>query len=267
MIKLIPLAEYLQHAYVRPQILPKVPLADEAYVASWQRPAASVQALLQEVFQLPWEKFSWQQPEAMALSFTQTLGGRLPVISLQSHADFCCLVSLLAGVAKPQAFLPSVNACAITAKCPQIFGQRLLLLNQALYSNVAAEELGLTEADWLAKSQLLRLRHESAHYECLRLLGSMRNHLRDELVADILGQLAAFGDFKASRQRLFFGLTKGEAVCTGRLQHYCRCLSEADKGRLYLYADAQLEELEAKVSQWQQAKLSELEILLHLACD
>ncbi|MBR0287363.1 MAG: hypothetical protein IJQ82_00120, partial [Selenomonadaceae bacterium] len=90
------------------------------------------------------------------------------------------------------------------------------------YSNIDAENLSLTEQDWLEKSHAIRLRHESAHYETLRLFGGMKNHALDEILADCLGQIAAFGNFDADRQRIFFGLEKGGEKCTGRLQFYCQ---------------------------------------------
>jgi len=262
------LEEYLEHRYQRPGEMLDLPMADEAFVVEWTKGAElSVQELLQQVLELSWDNFVWQRPEVMELSFTDTLGGRLPVISLQDHADLCAMVSLLRGDREPQNYLPSVNACALKLKQGRLEGHRVLVLNRAPYSNVPASALGLEEADWLEKSQQLRLRHEAAHYECLRLLGGMRNHLRDEIVADTLGQLAAFGSFSAQRQRLFFGLEKGKDFCTGRLQHYCSRLTEEDRGRLYLYTDQLLDELEGQIAQWQQQAVPETEIFLRLACD
>ena len=55
------------------------------------------------------------------------------------------------------------------------------------------------------KSYQIRLRHESVHYETLRLLGGMKNHALDEILADCLGQMEAFGEFSAERQRILLG--------------------------------------------------------------
>ena len=151
----------------------------------------------------------------------------------------------------------TVNAFTIPA---QIDGERhrIILLNRAPYSNVPAEKLSLTAQDWLKKSHALRLRHESAHYETLRLFGGMKNHALDEILADCLGQIAAFGNFDADRQRLFFGLEKGGSKCTGRLQFYCQKVFPTERTKIYAAVDKFLDKISVNGK-------SELEILCELA--
>ncbi|HEX2165090.1 MAG TPA: hypothetical protein VHM02_14195 [Thermoanaerobaculia bacterium] len=79
-----------------------------------------------------------------------------------------------------------------------------------------AAALGLEDAAWRDVSLALRRDHEAAHYLTRRLLGSMRNHLHDELIADYAGMTGATGAFRADWFRAFLGL--GEA--DGRLRLY-----------------------------------------------
>lgn len=104
--------------------------------------------------------------------------------------------------------------------------------------------MGLSVEDWLKKSHALRLRHESEHYETLRLLGGMKNHALDEILADCLGQITAFGEFSAERQRIFFGLAKGGEKCDGRLNFYCQKVLAEDLAEIYRAVDEYLDEVE-----------------------
>ena len=139
----------------------------------------------------------------------------------------------------------TVNAFTIPCKAEAIWRHRVILLNAAPYSNISAEKLSLTAEDWLEKSHKLRLRHESAHYETLRLFCGMRNHALDEILADCLGQIAAFGDFDADRQRLFFGLHGDK--CDGRLQFYCKNVLTEELPKIYSSVDIFLDLLAADI--------------------
>lgn len=141
----------------------------------------------------------------------------------------------------------------------------MLLLNRAPYSNIPAEDLGISAEEWLERSQCLRLRHECAHYETLRLLGGMRNHALDEILADALGQIAAFGDFDADRQRLFFGLEKGRDICTGRLSYYCQKVALKERPKVYAGVNEVLDEVAEELKEMLARKAADREILLSLA--
>ena len=138
-------------------------------------------------------------------------------------------------------------------------------MNDAPYSNVSAERLGLTSAEWLERSAALRLRHECAHYETLRLFGGMQNHALDEIVADTMGQLAAFGNFSAERQRIFFGLARGGGQCDGRLTFYTQRVFAEERPEIYRLTDQRLEALEPKIQQAQVRQADAYELLRLLA--
>lgn len=264
-------AEYLQYFYEIPDDLPELPLADEPFAAVWTRPdggelrGLDVLAYLANELGLPADDFPWENVDALRLGRTQTLAGRLPVITTESHADFRNMEALLNGRAEPMALPPTVNAFTMQTRAKAIRRHRVILLNRAPYSNIPADALGLDEDDWIVRSQRLRLRHECAHYETLRLFGGMRNHPLDEIAADALGQIAAFGNFDADRQRLFFGLERGRGVCHGRLSFYCRTVRPEEREAVYLAVDRVLDSTAAELNRLAGRGATELELLKALA--
>ncbi|MBO6293189.1 MAG: hypothetical protein J6N51_13195 [Selenomonas sp.] len=259
-------SEYLQHFYEVPEERPELPLADEAFVSQWQEAEGQgVLAFLAEDMGLPVFAFAWEAEEELRISFARTAGGRLPVIATGTHEDFRAMEAVLGSCEEKRELPPTVNAFTLEAKAEGIFRHRLLLLNRAPYSNLPAEALGLTGADWLECSSRLRLAHECAHYETLRLLGGMKNHALDEILADALGQVAAFGDFSADRQRIFFGLVQGKDTCTGRLSFYTRNVCREDRGVVYWAVDRVLDIIEAELQEMLSRKAEDWEILTALA--
>jgi len=237
-------AEYLAHKYELPKKFPELPLADEKFITVWSaKENFEVLNFLSQEFELPTEKFDWKNISAIKIEFKETLGGRLPVISTANHDDFCQMVALLTA-RELKKYPLTVNAFTIPCRAEKIYRHRVILLNAAPYSNISAEKMGLSVEEWLKKSYQIRLRHESAHYETLRLLSGMKNHALDEILADCLGQMAAFGGFSAERQRIFFGLTKGSSKCDGRLNFYCQKVLLEELAEIYRAVNEYLEEVE-----------------------
>ena len=265
LLKLQSAGEFLRHQYALPRNITKLPLADEDYLQKWQgAEAAEVLTFLQDKLALPAKANSWENEAALKIFFAETLGGRLPVITVESHHDFCLLEAILNGRQILLDLPQTVNAFTLRAKAAAILDQRIILLNRAPYSNISASLLGLQEDEWLHKSQLIRLAHESTHYETLRLLGGMRNHPLDEIAADAMGQIAAFGDFSAERQRLFFGLQKGKDICTGRLSFYTKKLRPQEQAKVYSAVDRVLDDVAAEIAAWSKSKGPRVELLFSL---
>ena len=259
-------SEYLQHRYETPANIPELPLSDEAFAAVWrQASGAEVLDFLAEAFRLPTADFQWENRDALKISFADTLGGRLPVVATESHKDFRQMEALLDARKEAQELPPTVNAFAIEARAEIIFRHRVLLLNYAPYSNIPAGEIGLSERDWLERSHRLRLRHECAHYETLRLFGGMQNHALDEILADGLGQIAAFGSFDADRQRIFFGLRRGGDTCTGRLSFYCQNVCPEERIKVYRAVDEVLDDVAEELNGRLERKESDAKLLFALA--
>lgn len=264
--RLLTAEEYLAHAYAIPALIPFMPMPDEKFVGSWREAAGrEVLDFLTAELGLPALAFDWEHESALAISFVQTLGGKLPVIDTASHRDFRQMEALLNGRKEVRNLLASVNAFTLQTKASSLYRHRVLLLNRAPYSNVSAAAAGCPEEEWLERSHHLRLAHECAHYETLRILGCMKNHALDELLADTLGQLAAFGNFSAARQRAFFGLTKGEDSCTGRLAFYTNNVLPEERGRVFRAVDQVLDILEVEVKALLSQKAGKLEWLTGIA--
>lgn len=257
---------YLKHCYDVPNELPKLPLDDEPYVAMWQKAEGKyVLDCLKEAFGLPVFNYQWENKDDLSISFTETLGGRLPVITTKSHKDFLFMDALLNGREQSREVPATVNAFTMKTKAETILGHRIIILNFAPYSNVAADKLGLSPDEWLIRSQKIRLAHESAHYETLRLFGGMKNHPLDEIVADAFGQIAAFGDFNADRQRLFFGLEKGKDICNGRLSFYVANIPEKERGKIYNAVNVVLDNVETEIQTRLSRQENKIKILTALA--
>jgi hypothetical protein len=117
------------------------------------------------------------------------------------------------------------------------FGSKnLIVLSDKPYSNVPARDMGLTEAEWKAKSLVLRREHENTHYYTKRFFGSARNNLHDEIIADFFGIYAAFGEYKGEYFLRFI---------RNRMGVYAAGLSPADV--------AVLEDIAAKAAEFLEA--------------
>ncbi|MDG2022383.1 MAG: hypothetical protein P8J59_10585 [Phycisphaerales bacterium] len=83
---------------------------------------------------------------------------------------------------------------------PTRFRDRMLILHDEVYAGLEAIDLDppLDPATWLEKSRIIRHHHEFAHYATRRLFQNMRLNLHDEIIADSMGFLAAFGRFDST---------------------------------------------------------------------
>ena len=242
---------YLSHCYVIPETPPILPLADEAFVTVWKEVKGNkAWEFLTETAGRDVASFPLRQEETLRIFFAETLGGHLPVIVTGNRDDFLRVEALLNGREDLANFPVTVNAFTMQARAKNIRNHRVILLGQAPYSNVPADLLGLDEEEWIERSCLLRFAHECVHYEILRLFGGMQNHALDEIVADAMGQLAAFGNFSAARQRLFFGLEQSTGRCTGRLSFYCRNVLPWERVEVYRAVDATLDFLEDRIERF-----------------
>ena len=235
---------YLSHCYAIPETPSVLPLADEAFASVWKESeGVAAREFLAEIVGRDIASFPLRQEETLRIFFAKTLGGRLPVIVPGNRDDFLRVEALLNGREDLADFPVTVNAFTMQARAKNI-------RNHRVNSNVPANLLGLDEEEWIERSCRLRFAHECAHYETLRLFGGMQNHALDEIVADAMGQLAAFGNFSAARQRLFFGLEQGTGRCTGRLSFYCRNVLPWERTEVYRAVDATLGILEGRIERF-----------------
>ena len=103
---------------------------------------------------------------------------------------------------------------------PSLYQDSFIILSQGDYSGIAAEAMGLSEALWQRYSHQIRLAHECTHYATLRLFGSMRNNVLDELIADYWGIRRALGQYRADWFLRFMGNEGDTWRDNGRIQTY-----------------------------------------------
>lgn len=177
-------------------------------------------------------------PERIRLEFYPTAAGRLPVLTAPVRADFERLLQALTARNEPEPIPASMGACIVggynnfdrihrhrerwrhshgpfadwssefkryTAD-KRNYQDRFVLLSEGPYAAVPAADLGLDPELWLERSWQLRAAHECTHYLTARVLGSMRNNLLDELAADYVGILTAFGHYSAPMAERLLGV-------------------------------------------------------------
>lgn len=201
------------------------------------------------------------QPERLQLILHQSLAGTIPVLIAGNREDFVLLVQALTTRNEPKPVPASMGACMVAgfnnwdrirqyrqeweANPPdhtseaswmaefkrlipkkELYQDRFMILSQGPYSDVSAQDIGVSETEWLRLSLVIRLEHECTHYFTRRLFNSMRNNPLDELIADYRGIVAAIGDYRADWFLRFMGLESFPNYRQGgRLQNYRGSLS------------------------------------------
>ena len=182
-----------------------------------------------------------QHPEKLQLKIYSSLAGSIPILLTGERADFVFLVQALTKKNEPEPIPDSMGACMVANynnwgrinqyrdrwslkngdNCAekdwqlefrrlipqkQLYQDRFIILSDGFYSGVTAQEMNLSESEWRSLSLAIRLEHECTHYFTHRALGSMRNNLLDELIADYQGIVAAIGYYRADWFLRFMGL-------------------------------------------------------------
>ncbi len=178
--------------------------------------------------------------------------GGVPVVIAEERRDFELLVQALSKKNEPWPVPPSMGALTVAglvnwdrverlreefqannpegdwnarlmelAREPELVRDRFILLSRGPYSGVDAAELGQDREEWMEKSVRLRAEHEATHYFTRRVYGCMRNNALDEVLADYMGTVEAFGSYRADAALRFLGLEDPEIYREGgRLQNY-----------------------------------------------
>lgn len=100
----------------------------------------------------------------------------------------------------------------------------LILLSVGPYSSLSFEKAGYSEEIWEKKSEIIRKYHECTHVICRRKYPDFRDAVFDEILADAVGLLAAFGEYNLELASKFLGVSRN-GYAQGRLRNY---LSEED---------------------------------------
>ena len=188
--------------------------------------------------------------EGDALSYCETPAGRAEILYLADRADFVHAYRALGYRCEPADIPPSVGAATIlglfnwekihaheeawlaagNTDWPEEFARftsekknyvdTLILLSAGPYSAVPAERVGLGAEEWIGRSVQIRKYHELTHFVCRRMAPEKKDALRDEVYADCIGLLAAFGEYDARLAGIFLGIETGTFREGGRLSHY-----------------------------------------------
>ncbi len=199
---------------------------------------------------------SLSDPQGVQLSVHETMAGRIPVVTITERRDFVAMVQAFTERNEPVPVPGSMGACMVSglnnwdriavhrsdwerAHQDELFGEdwaeefrrlsthkelyqdRFILLSRGAYSGVAAEDVGLEIPDWLERSLVIRLEHECTHYFVFRLGGSVPHRVLDELIADFVGLVRAFGTYREDLALRFLGLERKACFRPGgRLECY-----------------------------------------------
>lgn len=96
----------------------------------------------------------------------------------------------------------------------------VILLSCGNYSALPASVVGLSEGDWQKKSFTIRKYHELTHFVCRTLYPKDIEPIRDEVIADMMGSIAAFGRYDPGLAKAFLGIEGDQFHSGGRLAHY-----------------------------------------------
>jgi len=202
------------------------------------------------------EAMTIERPDLLELSIHPTIAGHVPLIIVGHRGDFVRLVQAFSERNEPKPVLDSMGACIVkglnnwsrihvrraewekaqggsaseegwAAEFQQIvprkelYQDRFIILSRGPYSAIPARDVGMADAEWLARSLAIRREHEITHYFTHRAFGTIRNNVFDELIADFVGLTLAFGGYRSDFALRFLGLESYPAFRPGgRLEVY-----------------------------------------------
>lgn len=96
----------------------------------------------------------------------------------------------------------------------------MIVLSKGFYSALSPEEAGFTSEKWLSVSHDIRKFHELAHFTSRRLFPENKDAVRDEVLADMNGIIAALGHYDGILAGKVLGIRDGKFIPGGRLENY-----------------------------------------------
>jgi hypothetical protein len=212
-----------------------------------------------------------RQPGHLSLEIHETMGGRLPVLVTGDRDDFVALVQALSDRNEPEPVPASMGACIVSGlnnwdriaqyrtvwegqsgvvtedawaeefrrlvPRKELYQDRFIILSRGQYSATPARFTGCQESDWLDRSLVLRREHEFVHYFTHRTFGLLRSNALDEMIADFVGLIRAFGEYRGDLALRFMGLEHyPEYRAGGRLENYRGTPSLSDEAMRVLGA-------------------------------
>ena len=96
----------------------------------------------------------------------------------------------------------------------------VLIVSKGYYSALKPEYIDMDSDEWIDKSRTIRIYHEISHYISRRLFIENKEVLRDEIVADAMGFIAAFGYYENTIAEKVLGIENEVLNRNGRLVNY-----------------------------------------------
>lgn len=166
----------------------------------------------------------------------KTKMGEVNTITMYKREDFVHMVRCLGYKCEPTHIPDSTGAMAIFGlnnwdKVRQgldNYKDSIIVLSSGNYSNVTSDdvnkvtngEMSLSKEEWTKKSIIIRKHHELTHFVMRKEYPDDIKALRDELIADMVGIIEAFGFYDPRLAKLFLGLENKDYRNGGRLENY-----------------------------------------------
>lgn len=194
---------------------------------------------------------SFPGSDSDSVTLRQTPAGCVEVIRLGRRSDFIRAVQALAYRCEPVEIPDSMGAVTISGVVnwrkiqrhktqwtaahpeenwpaefrrftsqPDNYRDCLLFVSEGPYSAYPAQAAGYAPDLWLEASLTIRSDHEITHWICRRLWKEHQHAIRDEIVADCIGLLSAFGAYDPDLAARLLGLEPEGYREGGRLQNY-----------------------------------------------
>ena len=135
------------------------------------------------------------------------------------------------------------------------YKDKIILLSSGYYSGVAPETVGIREDEWIEKSITIRMYHELAHFVCRTRYPKNIDAIRDEIFADMVGIVAAFGYFDVDMAKKFLGISGTTISQEGRIRYY---IKDRDENAAHDEANFWLSWLKKRIEPTAKEKINDL---------
>ncbi|MGI6090282.1 MAG: DUF7005 family protein [Saccharofermentanales bacterium] len=229
------------------QRYPQLTLAVEAGMSQSDKYRAITQRGMMPVA-LP---YTFSDSEATELYTEHTEAGDVEILVLPDRGDFVRFVQVMAYRCEPREVPPSMGAVTINninnwrrieahkneyllsgktdweeefkrfTVVPQNYRDSIIALSNGAYSALPYTETNCeSDEEWIRASLTIRKYHELTHFVSRRLFPDNKETLRDEVLADCVGIVAAFGKYDIFLAQRVLGIYGDEYRTGGRLANY-----------------------------------------------
>ena len=193
--------------------------------------------------------------EKDSLEIVETPAGEVPVLTLFVRQDFECFLTIVANQCIPVPIPATQGASALNGvinwrkirehqeawlkekeeegdpdpdwgaefkrftAVKENYRDFLIVLSAGPYSSIPASRFGIPEDEWIRDSLVIRKYHECTHFYCRKKYPGLVDPVWDEVIADAVGIITAFGKMNTAMEEAFLG-TGPAGYTGGRLENY-----------------------------------------------